>query len=133
MAVLGFVLFVLGLIFLIYAPIHALQNKRRSEEVIGKISFVKEVLQKNSTLAHPMYDYFFTVEYVLDGITHTTHSNRQALRKNVGDEVTVCYNPKKPDDSHVKEFHGATTKPIVIAGLIILALGLILFVIGVIK
>ncbi len=133
MAIVGFILFVLGLIMLIYAPIHARQNKRRTETVTGTITFVKEVLQKNSSIGHPMYDYFFTVDYIVDGITHTTHSPRWSTRMNVGDEVTVCYNPNKADDSHIKEFHGDSSKPILIVALILLALGLLLFVIGVIK
>ena len=132
MAIVGFVLFFIGIIFLIYAPIHARQNKRRTASAPGTITFVKEVRQSNSDIANPMYDYLFTVDFVADGVTHTTHTKRQALRKEVGDEVTVKYNPSKPDDCHINEFHGETTKPIVIVGLIVTAVGLILFVAGLI-
>ena len=132
MAVFGFVLFILGIIFLIYAPIHARQNKRRTASVPGNITYVKEVRQSNSSIGNPMYDYFFTVDFVVDGVTHTTHSKRQAIRKEVGEEVTIKYNPAKPDDCHINEFHGETTKPIVIVGLVVTAVGLILFVAGLI-
>ena len=122
--VFGFCLFIFGICFLIAALSLALQNKRRSAETSGTITEVRTKRARNKGTT-----YSIDFEFLLDGVRHELKKVRWSLSPDVTKKYTICYNPKKPKDSHVKEFR-PSTKLYLIIGLASFVVALILVVVG---
>ena len=122
---LGISLFIFGICFLITAPILAAQNKRRSAETTGTVTEVRKYRVRNSGTS-----YRFDVEFFIDGIRQELKNVRWPLSPDVTQKYTVCYNPKKPRDAHVKEFHSSNAKLFLIIGLASVVISIILVVAG---
>ena len=60
-----------------------------------------------------------------------TYNNREtALIGTNQPEVTVCYNPQKPKDAHIKEFRSGNPNVYLIIGLISMVAAFVLIVVG---
>lgn len=128
MAVAGFSLFLLGIIFMIVAPINKRKNQRCSAQTDGTL--IKRIEREDSDGPLPdMYVY----SYYVDGIEYqhkSTVINKQVIK--IGDHCTIWYNPKKPKQAQA--FHYDSNKVykiILLSGIAMVVLGLILLVLGV--
>ena len=112
MLALGFALLIIGVCLLILAPIQAAQNKRRSAETTGNGSEVrrKHGRKKGTT-------YYIDFVYTVDGVQQELKRVKWPLEPDETKEYTICYNPAKPKDAHVKEFRSANPKALLITGL----------------
>ncbi len=120
MAVAGFALFVLGIIFIIVAPINKRKNARCSEQTQGELRDVIERENSNGPLPN-MYVY----SYCVNGAEYQTKSTICGEQvKEIGDSCTIWYNPKKPKDA--QPFHYDSSK----AYKIILLIGIAIFLVG---
>ena len=120
---LGYAFLIIGVCLLIMAPVQASQNKRRSAETEGYVTeYRKTYARKRGTTYH------IDFEYTVDG-------GKQEL-KNVKwqtapeQKYTICYNPEKPKDAHVKEFRASNPKVYLIIGAILTVLAVILVAVG---
>ena len=122
---LGIGLIILSIVFFIYYPIHLAQTRRRKTTARGTI--VKVYKRRIERENYTDIDYQYKVEFNPGDGNITIQSPHTSLSKPEGDEVTVEYNPDKPKDAHIVEFHGSagTSKNILYAALIILAVGII--------
>ena len=123
MAIAGLILFLLGLIFVIVAPINKRKNNLRSAQAEGTLMNIFE--RDNSSGGGGLgfvYSYFVNeIEYQL------TSSASSSQTKNIGDRCTIWYNPAKPKDA--QPFHYNSNKIyniILIIGIIMILLGLLL-------
>ena len=127
MGIAGFALFVLGLIFIIVAPINKRKNSRCSAQTQGTLRDVRIREGSNGSRGHTYY-----YSYNVDGIEYQLKSvNRSSEANNIGDNCTIWYNPAKPKDA--QPFHydsGKVYTIILIIGIVIILLGLILTVLG---
>ena len=108
-------MFVLGLVFVIVAPINRRKNARCSAQTEG-------------VSAGHMYIY----SYIVNGIEYQTKSTicSPQIRK-VGDSCTVWYNPKKPEDAQPFRYESAKVYNIIlIIGIVMILLGIVLTVAG---
>ena len=122
---LGISLFIFGICFLIAAPVLAAQYKRRTAETTGTITDVrtKRVRNRGTT-------YHFDLEYFIDGVRQELKSVSWPLSPDVTQTYTIRYNPKKPKDAHVKEFHSSNPKLYLIIGLVSVLISIVLVVAG---
>jgi uncharacterized membrane protein len=123
----GFALFVLGIVFVIVAPINKKKNSRCSMETQG---ILKEIFETGSADGGGGHAYIYS--YSVDGkeyqIKSTIHSSQA---DNVGDNCTIWYNPKNPKEA--QPFHYGSLKIyniILVIGIIMVLLGFFLTVIG---
>ena len=127
MWVIGFVLFVLGIIFVIVAPVNKRKNTRCSAQTQGMLIDVLARANSKGSLPN-MYVYSYNV----NGIEYKIKSTiRNAQTNKVGDNCTIWYNPKKPKDA--QPFHYGSTKIytiILIIGIVMIPLGFILIGVG---
>lgn len=127
MAIAGFALFVLGIVFIIVAPINKRKNARCSAETQGTLRNVWE-RENSDGPAGSTYIY----NYYVDGVEYQTKSTiRSKEASKVGDPCTIWYNPKKPQEA--QPFHYDSSKVyriILLIGVVLLLLGLVLTVIG---
>ena len=121
---LGFALFVLGIVFIIVAPINKRKNSRCSEETQG-------VLIKDAVKDH---GHVYIYSYYVDGIEYTLKSTVGSKQVNkVGDSCTIWYNPAKPKDA--QPFHYGSAKVyniILIIGIVMVPLGIIITLLGIV-
>ena len=127
MAAAGFGLFVLGIIFIIAAPISKKRNSRCSVQARGTWTDARETENSQGSTGNVyIYSYYVNgVEYQL----RSTTPSEQA--KNLGDACTIWYNPAKPKQAQV--FHYDSAKPfriILIIGIVMLLAGLLLTALG---
>ena len=122
--VFGFCLFIFGICFLIAALVLAVQNKRRSAVTTGNITEVRthRVRNKGTT-------YRIDFEFLVDGVNRELKNVRWSLSPDVIQKYTICYNPKKPKDAHVKEFR-PSTKLYLIIGLASIIISFVFVVVG---
>ncbi len=127
MWVAGFSLFVLGIIFVIVAPINKRSNSRRSAQTKGTLE--KSFETENS---HGSNGHRYIYSYSVDGIEYKLRSTvRSTEAAKVGDSCTIWYNPKKPKDA--QPFHYESTKVyniLIVVGIVMVLVGLVLAVIG---
>ncbi len=116
----GFALFVMGIVFIIIAPINKRKNTRCSAETQGMLSDIQERYNSKGRLPC-MYVYTYSV----DGTEYQMKStilSKQA--KEIGDNCTIWYDPKKPKNA--QPFHYGSTKVYTI----ILIIGIAMVVLG---
>ena len=130
MAVAGFAVFVLGLIFVIVAPINKRKNTRCTAEAQGRLSDIRRRVSSNGTRSS-MYFY----SYFVDGIEYTIKSTILSSQAgNIGDSCTIWYDPKKPQTA--QPFHYGSTKVyniIIIIGAVMIPAGFVLIAMGLAK
>lgn len=126
---LGLGSFILGIVLLIYYPIHNAQNKRRSERTEGTITKVdkRTIRKKEAGTGDYWYDtsYIYTVEYKVNGQLVSFKSSPSPAAHEEGESLTVCYNPDKPQDAHILESHGDSSNIILYVGLACIAVAVI--------
>ena len=127
MWILGFSLFLLGLIFMIVAPINKRKNKRCSAQTQGTLMKVFETENSNTSTGHA-----YIYSYSVDGIEYKLKSTvRSPETDKVGDRGTIWYNPKKPKDAQSFRYESDKVyKIIFILGIMMGVLGMVLFVAG---
>lgn len=123
MAIAGFVLFSIGLIFIIVAPINKRKNQRCSAKTQGMLIENRARYDSDGPLPDMhVYSYYVNgIEYQLK----STAVNKQV--NHVGDQCTIWYNPAKPKEA--QEFHydsGKVYKIILIVGIALVLLGIVL-------
>ena len=123
MAYIGFMLFVLGIIFIIVAPINRKKNSRCSAKAQGRLLEVRK----------REHGHTYIYSYSVNGTGYQIKSvNRSPEANNVGDSCTIWYDPAKPQAA--QPFHyesGKIYTVILIIGIALILLGLLLLVIGV--
>ena len=127
MWVVGFTLFVLGLIFVIVAPINKRKNTRCSAQTQGVL---RDIIERESSNG-PRPD-LYVYSYLVNGIEYQTKSTIiDSQVSGIGDSCTIWYNPKKPQDA--QPFHYGSTKIyniLLIAGIVMVLLGFVLTAAG---
>ena len=125
--------FIISIVFFIYYPIHLAQIRRRKATARGTIIkvYTKRIHREDYDDIH----YQYNVEFNPGSGVIPIKSPSTPIRKEEGDEVIVEYNPDKPQDAHIVEFHGSagSSKTILYAALIFLAIGIICFGIGIVR
>lgn len=122
MGVVGFSLFVLGIILIISYAASKKKNARCSAQTQGTLIDVFETENSNGSTGHS-----FTYSYTVDGVEYKLKSNAYTEASNVGDTLTIWYNPKKPKDA--QPFHYETMKvykAILFAGIASILIGIVL-------
>ena len=120
MAIAGFAIFVMGIIFVIVAPINRRSNMRRSEQAQGVLT---DIGKRYNSRGYVGDTYLYL--YYVDGTEYkikSTVCSKEA--HNVGDSCTIWYNPKKPKDA--QPFHygsGKVYRIILIIGIAMIPLG----------
>ena len=127
MWVAGFALFVLGIVFVIVAPINRRKNARCSAQTQGRLIETFETENSSGGGGHA-----FVFSYYVDGIEYRLKSSAASKEaKNVGDQCTIWYNPKKPKDAQVFHYDSAKVYQIIlIIGIVMILLGAVLTMFG---
>ncbi len=130
MAIAGFAVFILGLVFVIIAPVNRKKNARCSAQTKGILKEIRE--RENSSGSLPnMYVY----SYCVNGTEYQTKSTICSPQaKKIGDDCTIWYDPRKPKKA--QPFHYETSKVyriILIIGIAMLLLGIFLMVFGLVQ
>ena len=127
MAIIGFSLFVIGIIFIIVAPINKRKNHRCSAQTQGIL--VKKEPRFDSD--GPLSD-MNVYSYRVDGVEYrlkATAINEQA--SNVGDQCTIWYNPTKPKEAQEFRYNsGKVYTIILIIGIALIIMGIALTGVG---
>jgi hypothetical protein len=127
MAVAGFALFVLGLIFVIVAPINKKKNTRCSQETQGVLTDIRKRYSSGRANGHT---YFYS--YRVDGIEYRIKSTvLSSDADGAGSGCTIWYNPRKPKQA--QPFHYDSLKIydiLLIIGIVTVLAGFALMVIG---
>ena len=126
MIIAGFMVFVIGVIFIISYPINRKKNARCSEQTQGTLSAIRERNNSKGSLKD-MHVYSYSVdgtEYQLKTLDHSQEVDR------VGDSCTIWYNPANPQDAQA--FHGSDKylKALLLIGIVLALLGIILICSG---
>lgn len=127
MAVVGLVLFLVGIIFVIVAPINMRKNSRCSAETQGVLSDI-HVGRNSRGVTQRTYYYTYSVDSV-EYQTKSTIASKQVT--DIGDACTLWYNPKKPGAA--QPFHYETNKGyiiILIVGIVLIVGGFVLIAAG---
>ncbi len=127
MAYVGFGLFLLGIIFVILAPINKRKNARCSEQTQGILQDIRtRYNSKGFTGLMYYYSYFVNgVEYKIKSPVLSPGAG------NIGDSCEIWYNPGNPKDA--QPFHYESNKAyriILIIGIAMILLGLVLALLG---
>ncbi len=127
MAYVGFGLFLLGIIFVILAPINKRKNSRCSEQTQGILQDIRtRYNSKGFTGLMYYYSYFVNgVEYKIKSPVLSPGAG------NIGDSCEIWYNPGNPKDA--QPFHYESNKAyriILIIGIAMILLGLVLALLG---
>lgn len=130
MAVAGFALFVLGIVFLIVSPINRRKNKRCTMQAQGVLS---EVLERENSDG-PLPD-MYVYSYRVGGIEyHLKTTDRSPQIGKVGDACIIWYNPAKPGDAQA--FHYSSEKVfklLLLIGVAMVLLGIFLLCFGFVR
>ncbi len=127
MALAGFALFVLGLIFVIVAPINKRKNARCCAQTEG---WLKNAWIRSHPDGAAGHSYVYT--YSVNGIEYQIRSTIRSSQANDPDDTcTIWYNPNKPEEA--QPFHYESVKVyniILIIGIVLIPSGLILSLVG---
>ena len=123
----GFSLFVLGLIFVIVAPINRRKNNRCSAQTQGTLEKIFKTENANGNTGHR-----YVYSYSVDGIEYELRSTVSSPGTNkVGDHGSIWYNPKKPKEAQALHYDSAKVDKILsIIGAAMLLLGIFLTLVG---
>jgi hypothetical protein len=99
---------VLMLLIAFVSSASAILKMNREESAPGRVVEIVERREYVNEQDHVVQDYYFpVVEFVsIDGRAHTVHMTEgsSAPSHEVGDEVTVLYDPEHPLDARIKSF-----------------------------
>lgn len=126
-AIAGFALFVIGVIFIIVSPINKKKNARCSMQTKGILMKILEREDSDGPLPSMcVYSYYVDgIEYQLKSTAYNPQVDK------VGDHCTIWYNPAKPKDA--QSFHYDSDKVykiILIIGIVMVLLGIFLIGFG---
>ena len=128
MWVAGFASLILGFILIIVAPINRKKNARCSAQTQGMLSDIRKRYNSDGSLPD-MYVYTYSVA----GIEYQIKSTVRSVGANeVGDNCTIWYNPKKPNDA--QPFHYESSKVyriLLLVGIALVLLGIVLSLLSV--
>ena len=126
----GFGIFVLGLIFVIVAPINKRKNARCSMQTQGQL---KEIRRASRSRFDNASSSSYIYSYVVDGIEYQIRSTILSQEaKKTGDACTIWYNPNKPKEAQPFRYESAKIYNILIViGIVMILLGFILTVLGI--
>lgn len=126
----GFAVFVLGMILTIVASINKKKNTRCSSQTQGilKGSFETENSQGSTGRT-------YIYSYSVNGVAYQTKSTILSKQANeIGDNCTIWYNPKKPEDAQPFHYDSVKIYNIILAiGIVMILLGFLLFMFGVVQ
>ncbi len=122
---LGCACLIAGICLLIMAPVQAAQNKRRSAEAEGYVTEVRKQYRRKSGTT-----YRIDFEFTADGEKRELKNVRWPIPPEESKTYTVCYNPLKPKDAHVKELRSGNPKVLLMVGLILTVASFVLIVVG---
>ena len=127
MWILGLMLFILGLVFVIVAPINKKKNARCSAQTQGVMTKKFDRVGSGGARGH---SYIYT--YSVDGVEYQTRSTIHSSEAyDVGDTCTIWYDPKDPKTA--QPFRYKSTKiytVLLIVGIILIPLGFLLTALG---
>ena len=128
MWVAGFSLFLLGIIFMIVAPVNRRKNRRCSAQTQGTLIKIFETENSDTTTGHA-----YIYAYYVDGIEYKLRSTvRSQVTHEVGDTGTIWYNPRNPKDAQAFRYESDKVyKILFLIGVVMLLIGVVLFVAGV--
>ena len=128
MALVGFVLFFIGIILVICYPYNKKKNARCSAQTQGVLSGIRPRFNSEGSLkdAHIYTYYVDGVQYQLETVDYSLNDST------VGNSYPIWYNPAKPEDAQA--FHGSDKylKNMLIIGLVLLLVGIVVTFIGLI-
>ncbi len=122
---LGCACLIAGICLLIMAPVQAAQNKRRSAEAEGYVTEVRKQYRRKSGTT-----YRIDFEFTADGEQRELTNVRWPIPPEESKTYTVCYNPAKPKDAHIKEFRAANPKLFLMIGAVLTVVAVILVAVG---
>ena len=122
---LGCACLIIGICLLIMAPVQAAQNKRRSAETEGHVTEVRKTYRKKSGTT-----YRIDFEFTADGVAQELKNVSWPIAPEESKTYTVCYNPLKPKDAHIKEFRSGNPKVYLTIGAISTVAAFVLIVVG---
>ncbi len=124
----GFAIFILGIIFVIVAPINKRKNKRCSAQTQGVLT---GSYRRGSSRDSAGRTYVYS--YSVDGIEYQIKSpNISSEVGKVGDSCTIWYNPANPKQA--QPFHYDSLKIyniILILGFVMIVAGFVLMAVGI--
>ena len=123
----GFSLFVLGLIFVIVAPINRRKNNRCSAQTQGTLEKIFKTEDANGHVAHR-----YVYSYSVDGIEYKLRSTVISPETSkVGDRGPIWYNPRKPKEAQAFHYDSSKVyKILFMIGIAMLLLGIVLIGVG---
>ena len=124
---LGVACLIIGICLLVMAPVQAAQNKRRSVEAEGYITEIRKHYRRKAGTT-----YRIDFEFTADGVKQELKNVSWPIPPEESKAYTVCYNPQKPKDAHIKEFRSGNPKVYLIIGLISMVAAFVLIVVGVV-
>ncbi len=125
LAALGYTFLIIGVVLLIMAPVQAAQNKRRTAETEAYVTeYRKTYARKKGTTYH------IDFEFTADGEKQKLKNVKWPLPPEESKTYTVCYNPAKPKDAHIREFRSANPKLFLLIGGIMTVAAVILVAVG---
>ncbi|MBE6003803.1 MAG: DUF3592 domain-containing protein [Lachnospiraceae bacterium] len=126
MLIAGFVIFFIGIIFIISYPINMNKNSRCTAQTQGTLTDIRgRFNSQGSTKDLHVYTYFVNgIEYRLETLDYSLQDT------NIGDICTIWYNPLKPEDAQA--FHGSNSylKTLLLIGIVLFFLGIVFTCIG---
>ena len=118
-------LFLLGIIFIIIAPINKKKNARCSAKTQGTLEGTQA--RYNSKGSLPDMNFY---SYLVDGVEYQIKSTVRSSEANgIGDSCTIWYDPNNPEDA--QPFHYESPKVykiILIIGIVMVLIGFVLFI-----
>ena len=127
MWIVGFVVFVIGIILTIIAPINKKKNSRCSSQTQG---ILKESFERDNSSGSAGHTYIYS--YAVNGVAYETKSTILSKQVNeVGDPCTIWYNPNKPEEAQPFHYESVKIYNILLAiGIVMIPLGLFLILFG---
>ena len=128
MAVAGFTLFVLGIMFLFLYRYIRKKQTRCSAQTQGILREIRANTSDESSI--PEYEYHYY--YYVDGIEYRLKTfDRSPETETVGDTCTIWYNPAKPKQALAHYYESLKYfKILLIGGIVMVPLGIVLTMIG---
>ena len=125
MAIAGFALFLLGVIFVIVAPINKKKNARCSAQVQGTLVAIRR----------RKHGFWYYYSYEVNGTAYELKSpNSSPEAKEIGDDCTIWYDPAKPKDSQPFSYTSDKVYNIIlIIGIAAILLGIFLTIFGIVR
>ena len=130
MFVVGLSLVIVGIIFIVLYNKQNKANKRQTARVQGTCINIEDKVNNTGDIATTNTIRHWRFKYMVDGKEYTT---KQLLGipgdPQIGDQVTLRYNPKKPEDSGYDFQSDDKTHYIRTIGIVLLVIGIILAII----